>query len=395
MSLELERAQALGPKLVALRRDLHMHPELSFQEVRTAKQVTHVLDELGIEYTAGIAKTGVVAQLGEGSPVVALRADMDALPIREANDVPYRSVYEGVMHACGHDAHVACLLGAATLLAEDFAAGRLHGTVRLIFQPSEENWDAEGKSGGQRMVEEGALDGVESVIGLHVISDLPANQIFVREGPLMAAVDTFDGTVLGRGGHAAYPHTTLDPIWMTSLVVNALHGIVSRRVNPIDSGVISVTRIHAGTADNITPTEVKIGGTLRSFVPAVRTLLRTELEQAFAMTRALGGDYRLSFHIGYPPTVNDPALTRLVRAAATDLVGGDRVHEAEMVMGAEDFSYMAQAKPGVFLFLGARLDERVRRHHAPDFNIDEAVLPTGAAVLAEAARRYLREQGEG
>src|SRR5512143_65832 len=185
MSTYLERAKAMQDRLVAIRRDLHMHPELSFNEVRTAKKVTENLDELGIEYTTGVAKTGVVGHLGDGGPVVALRADMDALPIVEANDVPYRSLKPGVMHACGHDAHVTCLLGAATMLAEDFKAGRLQGTVRLLFQPSEEAWDAELKSGGRRMVDEGALEGTDAVFGLHVISTDPSNVVLTRGGDFM------------------------------------------------------------------------------------------------------------------------------------------------------------------------------------------------------------------
>jgi amidohydrolase len=393
MSDYLERANAMRDKLVAIRRDLHMHPELSFKELRTAQQVAKTLDELGIEYTPGVAKTGVVGHLGEGSPVIALRADMDALPILEANDVPYKSENPGVMHACGHDAHTTCLLGAAMLLAEDFGAGRLKGSVRLLFQPSEEDQDDEGKSGGRRMVEEGALDGVGAVVGLHVISTLPTNQVFVREGPFMAAVDNFYGTVVGRGGHGAYPHEALDPIWLAAQVVSAIYGIVSRRMNPVESGLISVTMIHAGTANNIIPVEVKLAGTIRSFKQTVREQLHRDLEKAFAVTHAWDGDYRLEFEYGYPVTTNDPAMAQFVREMAIGLVGPERVQEARMEMGAEDFSYMAQAKPGAFFYIGAKKDAVDRQHHAPDFDIDEAVLPTGAALLAEAARKYLQERG--
>ena len=393
MSDYVERAEAMKEKLVAIRRDLHMHPELSFQEVRTAQQVARTLDELRIEYTPGVAKTGVVGHLGEGSPVIALRADMDALPIVEANEVSYKSLNQGVMHACGHDAHTTSLLGAAMLLAEDFNAGRLKGTVRLLFQPSEENWDEEGKSGGRRMVEEGALEGVDGVVGLHVISTLPSNEIYVREGPFMAAVDTFYGTVIGRGGHGAYPHEALDPIWLSAQVVNAIHGIVSRRMDPIENGLISVTMIHSGTANNIIPVEVQLAGTIRSFKPEVREQLHRDLERAFSLARAWGGDYRLEIQHGYPVTRNNPEMARFVRDMAVGLLGPERVKEATMEMGAEDFSYMAQAKPGAFFYVGAKKDTVERRHHAPDFDIDEAVLPTGAALLAEAARKFLAEKG--
>jgi amidohydrolase len=391
MSTYLDRAEELTEKITAIRRDLHMHPETSFQEVRTAKKVTETLDLIGIKYKTGIAKTGVVAELGSGKPVIALRADMDALPIEETNDVPYKSVVKGKMHACGHDAHTACLLGAAIMLKDDFAKGKLKGTVRFIFQPSEENWDSEGKSGGRRMVEEGALDGVDAVVGQHVISSYASNEVFLREGPVMAAVDTFEGSVVGRGGHGAYPHQALDPIWLSAQVVNAIHGIVSRRVSPVESGVITVTQIHAGTADNIIPAEVILRGTIRSFKPEVRKILHENLEKAFSIARSMGGDYKFKIQTGYPATVNNPEMTRFVREMATDLLGKERVHETNQHMGAEDFSFMAQAKPGVFFYLGAKKDDVDRQHHASDFDIDERVLPTGAALMAEAARKFLTE----
>ncbi len=385
----LDRANALKDKLIAIRRDLHEHPELAFQEVRTAQRVAETLHDLGIEYETGIAKTGVIAYLGEGEPRLALRADMDALPIREANAVAYKSQNAGVMHACGHDAHTAGLLGAAMILNEDFAAGKLKGTVKLIFQPAEENVGADGKSGGQLMVEEGALNDVDAVIGMHIISTLPSNEVYVRAGPFMAAVDTFEGDVIGRGGHGAYPHEALDPIWLAAQVVNAIHGIISRRTNPTKEGVISVTMIHAGTASNIIPESVHLTGTIRSFEKEVREQLHADLDKAFSVARALGGDYDLKIIPGYPPTVNDPQMTEFVRTMATDLVGAARVKEGEIHMGAEDFSFMARAKPGCFFNVGAKKDGVHRPHHNPNFDIDENAIPTGAALMAEAARQFL------
>lgn len=391
MSTYLERAEEMRDQLVATRRDFHKHPELYFQEVRTARKITEHLDNLGIEYTTGVAKTGVIAHLGEGAPVIALRADMDALPILEANDVEYKSENEGIMHACGHDAHVTCLMGAATMLAQDFAAGRLKGTVRFLFQPAEESEDEEGKSGGQRMVQEHALEGVDAVVGMHVISTLPANRVFVREGPVMAAVDSFEARVIGRGGHGAYPHEGLDPIWLSAQVINGIHGVLSRRKHPVEPGLITVGAIHAGKAGNVIPVEVEMVGTIRSFSQETRLLLHHELENAFRITQAFGGDYHLQIKYGYPVTVNDPEMARFVRRMASDLIGADRVQEGTIEMGAEDFSFMAQAAPGAFFYLGAKKDEATRLHHAPDFDIDENILPTGAALMAEAARKYLEE----
>ncbi|MEW5719578.1 MAG: amidohydrolase [Chloroflexota bacterium] len=388
----LNRALALKDKLIAIRRDLHAHPELFFQEVRTAQRVAEILRELGIECQTGIARTGVVAYLGEGAPRIALRADMDALPIVEANDAPYKSQNPGVMHACGHDAHVAGLLGAAILLNEDFQQGKLRGSVKLLFQPAEENCGADGKSGGRLMVEEGALDDVDAVAGLHVSSVSPSGEIAVRAGAFMAAVDTFEADILGRGGHGAYPHQSLDPIWLTAQVVNAIYGIVARRMDPTKQGLISVCTINAGTATNIIPEVVHLSGTIRSFDENVRALLHAEIEKAFSLARAWGGDYKWKLIDGYPATINNLRMAELARAAAVDLVGAARVKEAELQMGAEDFSFMARAKPGVFMNLGAKKDDVNRPHHNPIFDIDENALPLGAALLAETARRFLTEE---
>lgn len=385
----LDRAQKLKDKLVAIRRDLHAHPELAFKEVRTASRVVETLHELGIECETGVARTGVVAHLGEGAPHFALRADMDALPIIEANSVDYKSQNAGVMHACGHDAHTTILLGAAMILSEDFKQGKLKGSVKLLFQPAEENTGYDNKSGGQLMVEEGALNDVDAVVGLHVASTLPANEVYVRPGAFMAAVDSFEGDVLGKGGHGAYPHEALDPIWLAAQVINAIHGTISRRKDPTKPGLISVTMINAGTANNIIPESVHLVGTIRSFDPEVRAQLHSDLEKSFSLARVFGGDYQLKINTGYPTTVNDPKMAEFVRTMATDLVGAAHVQEAKMQMGAEDFSFMARTKPGAFFNLGAQIGKEDRPHHNPHFDIDESVLPTGAALMAEAARKFL------
>jgi len=385
----LTRAQAMQDKLIAIRRDLHSHPELGFQEIRTAQRITDTLHDLGIEYETGVAKTGVVAYLGDGEPRIALRADMDALPILEANDAEYKSQNKGVMHACGHDAHVTCLLGATMMLNEDFKQGKLKGTVKLLFQPAEEIGGGDVTSGGELMVQAGALNDVDAVVGMHVISTAPSGEFFVRAGAIMAAVDTFEGEVIGVGGHGAYPHEAVDPIWLAAQVINAIHGIVSRRIDPTREGVISVCIIHSGTATNIIPGSAFLSGTIRSFDESVRAKLHAHLENAFAIARTLGGDYKFRIIPGYPATVNDPKMAEFARDMASDLIGAEHVHRAEIQMGAEDFSYMARAKPGVFFNLGARKDAAHRPHHNAVFDIDENVLPTGAALMAEAARKFL------
>ncbi|MBI5876982.1 MAG: amidohydrolase [Chloroflexi bacterium] len=383
----LDRAKKIERQLIDIRREIHAHPELGFREFKTSQKVSDVLTSLGIEHQRGIAKTGIVATLGDGSgPVVALRADMDALPIQEANDVSYRSQTDGLMHACGHDAHTAGLLGAAMLLSQE----KIHGTVRLIFQPSEEMQDEEAKSGGMRMVEEGALNGVEAVFGLHVASDAPSGYMEIGDGPIMAAVDSFEGRVIGRGCHGAYPHRGLDPVWLSAQVINAIHGIVPRRKDPTLPGLISACTIHGGTANNVIPDDVTLTGTIRSFDPAVRQLLHDELRRAFEVAKAMGGDCEFKLLYGYPTTVNDPTKASFMRDVAGRLFGADAVNaKPALHMGAEDFSFMAQKTPGAFVFMGAAKGDRARPHHNQYFDIDESVIAKSAALLAETAKRYL------
>lgn len=384
----LQKATALGDELTAIRRQIHQHPELGFQEVETARLVAETLGELGIATQVGVGKTGVIGRLGAGPPTVALRADMDALPIQEENDVPYRSQVPGVMHACGHDAHVASLLGAAMLLAQDPPPGQ----VRFLFQPSEEAQDDEGKSGAMRLVDEGAMEEVDAVFALHCFPDLEAGRIGVRSGPVCAAVDTAVATIVGQGAHGAYPHRGVDPILLASQVVTAMHSIVSRRIRPIDPAVITVGTIHGGTAANIIPEEVTISATIRSFDPQVRETLRREIERTCGIAEVLGGAHRLRMIDGYPSTVNDEAMTGLVGQVASRLLGADRVVTVEPTMGAEDFSYYLLRAPGCFFRLGAGFPgETPRAGHNPRFDIDERALPVGAAVLASVARQYLAQ----
>jgi amidohydrolase len=389
----LQRAQTLSDILIALRREVHRYPELAFQEHRTAQLVARRLGELGITGHATMARTGVVADLapaGLSGPTIALRADMDALPIQEDNDVPYASQVPGVMHACGHDVHVACLLGAAQLLAEEAGAGRLPGRVRFLFQPSEEDWDDEGLSGAMRMVNEGAMDGVDAVAGLHVWADLPVGAMTTRVGPMSARPDKFRLVIKGQEAHGAFPQRGVDAIVLAAQVVNALQTVVSRRLDPTRGKVLTVGTIQGGTKENILAGEVRMTGTLRTFEPETRNRLIAEMERACGVARALGGDFELTVIPGYDPVINDPAMTELVCRVGADLLGEQGVREAALEMGGEDFSYFAQKAPGCFFWLGgAFLGEPPRLHHHPRFDVDESCLPLGAALLAEIAMRYL------
>lgn len=385
----LQRARLLQDKLTAWRRTIHMHPELSFQEVNTAALVAQTLADLGLRVQTGVGETGVVGYLGQGPPTVALRADMDALPIQELNEVPYASQVPGTMHACGHDAHVAILLGAATLLAESPPP---RGQVRFLFQPSEEGVGEDGKSGAVRMLEDGALQGVDAVFGLHVHPDKPAGMVGVISGPAFAATNPFRLTVRGHGGHGAYPHRTVDPIVLSAQVITAIQTIVARRLRPLDSGVVTVGTIHGGTKGNIIPEEVTMSGTIRSFRPEARKLLCAELERACSVAKALGGDFELHIAEGYPPTINDTDMADLVRRVAADLLGAEQVYTPDPEMGAEDFSFFLEQMPGCYFRLGTGGSERFMYGlHNPHFDIDERALPVGAAIMAALAQSYLRQ----
>jgi amidohydrolase len=387
----LDRARDLEAQLVQWRRDLHMHPELGFQEIRTSALVAEVLRSGGYRVQTGVGRTGVVAERGQGQPILAIRADMDALPIQEANDVAYASQSPGVMHGCGHDAHTAIALGVATLLSGEV----FPGTIRFLFQPAEEVADKEGFSGAPRMVEDGVMDGVAAVMALHVHAGLPVGEISLEAGPTSAGVDTFWVTISGQGAHGAYPHKGLDPIHLSAHVILALHGIVSRRLDPFDPAVITVGSVHGGQASNVIPEAVELAGTIRYRDPAVQEKIHAEIEQALAVARVLGGEYELKIRTGPPPVMNDTELVALLREAAGDLLGSEKVKLPEKGMGAEDFAVLAAMAPGVMFRLGCRIDGDERKAHNPTFDLDERCLPIGVAILAEAALRYLRRQADG
>jgi amidohydrolase len=382
-----ERAHAIHDELIELRRTIHRQPELGFQEFETARLAADRMRSLGALVRTGVGITGVIADLGceeAGWPCLAIRADMDALPIQELNPVDYASTVPGVMHACGHDSHVAMALGAARLLAEE----ELPGRVRFLFQPSEERPDPQGVSGAVHMIRAGALEGVDLVIAQHVDPDTETGWIEVGAGPVAATEETFWMTIRGHGSHGAGPHTGRDPIYISGHVIGAIHGIVSRQIDPMRPAVISIGLIQGGTQVNIIPEEVRLAGTIRSFDEEVRQTLRAELQRAAEVTRALGGDYDLKINLEAIATVNHAGVDALIGQVARDLLGDDRVRIGEPTMGAEDFGFMTQAIPGAMFSLGTKKGER-RNAHNPTFDIDEAALPIGTAILAETARRYL------
>jgi amidohydrolase len=387
----LARAEAIAGELVRLRRDVHQHPELGFQEVRTAALVAETLAEIGgMEIRTEVGRTGVVADLGSSGPTIAIRADMDALPIDEKNDLDYRSQNDGVMHACGHDAHTAILLGAAHLLRQSLQEEGWQGRVRLLFQPSEEHFDDDGISGATAMIADGALEGVDAVIALHVLSNEPSGYCEFQDGYSMAAVDTFTARIRGDGAHGAYPHRGSDPLYMLGPILNAIYAIPSRRINPLRPSVVSLGQIRGGTAENVIPNEVLIKGTIRALHADVRESLWQEVERAIALSEALGGSYDFQLIKGYPPLYNDVTVNGWMRQVAREVAGPEKVRVDEFGMGAEDFAYMTQEAPGAMFMLGAAIaDGRVRNHHTDIFDIDESVLPVGAAILAETARRFV------
>lgn len=380
----LEKAKELRHDISELRRAVHHHPELGFQEFETAGLVADTLRSLGMGVRTGVGKTGVVGYLGNQGPTVAIRADMDALPIEELNEVPYKSEVPGVMHACGHDSHVAMALGAAMLLSRE----ELRGQVRFLFQPSEEGADEEGKSGAVRMVDEGALDDVDRVIALHVHDEVETGMIKTGPGPVCAAVDSFDGAVIGEGCHGAYPHLGLDPVFIAAQVISCVHGIVSRQLDPVKTAVISIGSIRGGEAFNVIPAEVHLKGTIRSFEEDIRQQLHAELEKAFSVSRSLGGDYRLAIHRRLPPLVNDARVSDIIREVGSELLGEGRVLPMEPEMGGEDFAVMVRKVPGAMFGLGVKKGQ-IRQAHSAYFDIDEEALPFGVAMLAETTKRML------
>lgn len=376
---------AVQQQVVQWRRYLHEHPELSFQEHETADFVEAELRKLPNLTLTRPTPTSVLATLkGAAGPgrTVLLRADMDALPIQEETGLPFASQRPGVMHACGHDAHTAVLLGAANILSRQPES--LHGEVRFIFQHAEEQFPG----GAQQIVDTGVLDDVDVVVGQHVMSPVPTGVIVIREGPLMASPDAFNITIQGKGGHGAMPSESIDPVTIAAQIVMAFQTVISRQRDPIVPAVLSVTQIHAGSAHNIIPDTCTLGGTVRTFDPELRELMPQRMEKIVQnLCEAYGATYTWEYLKGYRATINDPATTALLREVARETFGDSvTITDGKPLMGSEDFSaYMTKA-PGTFILIGGGGPEHAPHHH-PRFDIDEAAFPLGMKLFVAAAKR--------
>ncbi|MBD1212971.1 MAG: amidohydrolase [Dolichospermum circinale Clear-D4] len=383
--------RALQPQLVEWRRQIHQKPELGFQEKITAEFISQKLQNWGIEHQVGIAQTGIVAIIkGEKSThgkVLAIRADMDALPIQELNEVPYCSQRDGIMHACGHDGHTAIALGTAYYLHQH--RQDLNGTVKIIFQPAEE-----GPGGAKPMIAAGVLNNpdVDAIIGLHLWNNLPLGTVGVRPGALMAAVELFRCTIFGKGGHGAIPHQTVDSLVVAAQIVSALQTIVSRNINPLDSAVVTVGELHAGTAVNVIADTAKMGGTVRYFNPDLAGFFKERIEKIIAgICQSHAANYDLDYIHLYPPVINDAQVAALVRSVAEEVIEIPiGVFSECQTMGGEDMSFFLQEVPGCYFFLGSANAEKKLDypHHHPRFDFDETALPMGVEMFVRCVEKF-------
>lgn len=366
--------------IVAIRRDIHQHPELRFDVERTAGIAADALDSLGIGVKTGIGQTGVVGDLEASGATrrIALRADMDALPIQELTDVPYKSKIDGKAHLCGHDAHTAMLIGTARILAH--FKDELKANIRFIFQPCEEAYPG----GAQAMISDGVLEDVDEIYGLHVFPLFPVGEYATCTGPMLAQSDIFDITITGRGGHAAFPHLTVDPVVMGAQFVNAAQSIVSRHVNPLDSAVVSITEFHAGDTKNVIPASIKLGGTVRTLDANVQKNVSARLENLLAgIVKANEATYTFNYQEGCPVTYNHEPCVETVLSAARSLVGEENVnYPISPILGGEDFACYSQRVPACFVMVGAGNVQKgiVNMCHHPQFDIDETCMIYGMAL---------------
>ena len=378
--------QKISDDIYTYRRDFHQNPELSFQEYRTAETISKYLDSFGITHKTNIGGMGIVGEIDFGAgPTIALRADMDALPIQEIGDLEYKSKNEGVMHACGHDGHMAILLGTANVLSKNKKIKK--GKIRFIFQPAEE-----GGGGARYMIEDGCLEGVDEIYGLHLWNYQPLGEIGVKEGPVMAAADMFDIIVKGKGGHGATPQGTIDAIVVTSHLVTALQTIVSRDTNPLENTVVTIGKISGGENFNVIADQVKLSGTTRAYTEKNRIMIKNRMKDIIdGVSKAFGTEIVLNYKEGYPPTINHQLTTKHILDAASQVVGKGAGFPY-LSMGGEDFSYYLQNIPGCFFFVGSAPDEKdtlSTPHHCSHFNIDERALLVGASVYISLIKNIL------
>jgi len=383
----IEEIRSQEQQIAEWRRDIHAHPELAFEEIRTSQLVADKLESFGINVHRGLGKTGVVGTLsaGSGTRSIALRADMDALPIRELNGFPHRSVNEGKMHACGHDGHTAMLLGAARYLA---ANRNFDGTVQFIFQPAEE-----GYGGALAMIEDGLFEQfpVEAVYGMHNWPGLPAGQFAVRSGTMMAAADMFDIRVRGKGSHAAMPHQGVDPVLVGAHIITALQSLASRATDPADSVVVSVTRVRGGDAYNVISDEATLKGTVRTLLSGTRDRIEQQMaELVRQVALAFGAAGETHYKRGYPPTINAPAETEIAATAAATVVSGENVlRDLPPCMGAEDFSFMLERKPGCYIWIGNGPGQGGCVLHNPHYDFNDEILSIGASYWVRLVEQSL------
>ena len=384
----IKELEDLQGEMQEWRRDIHAHPEIAFEEHRTAQIVADKLESFGIEVETGIAGTGVVGTLrkGMGNRSIGLRADLDALLINETNDFEYKSKNPGQMHACGHDGHTTMLLGAAKYLSEK---GNFDGTVNFIFQPAEEN-----EGGGRVMIEDGLFDKypVESVYGMHNIPGMPVGSFAIKPGPIMAAFDIFNLKVIGRGGHAAMPQTTVDPIIVGTKIIDAFQAIISRSIDPQEPSVLSVTQFHGGDAYNVIPNQVEIKGCTRCFSPNVQKKLEDEMRQiSESICKAYGADCEFHYEHRYPATINSEEEANLAGQVAQGIVGEERVNlSPKPGTGSEDFAYMLQEKPGSYIWIGNGDGEGSCMIHNPGYDFNDEILPIGATYWVKMAEEILK-----
>ncbi|MBN1487792.1 MAG: amidohydrolase [Anaerolineae bacterium] len=384
----LDKAQHISEQLVTWRRYFHRHPELGFQEHHTAAKIAAVLENLGYAVQTGIAYTGVVGLLENGpGPVVMARFDMDALPIQEMNDVAYASENTGVMHACGHDAHIAIGLGIATLMVENRDAWQ--GTLKLVFQPGEE-----GMNGAEVMVNEGVLENPrpDAVLALHVWNSSPAGSVAATPGPVMASAQSWQAKITGKGGHAAQPQETIDPIVTAALGITALQTIVSRNIDPLDSAVITVGQLLSGDTFNVIPDNAELKGTIRTFKTEVREMVEERLRAILHSTaQMMGAEIELDLKSLSPAVENDPQVTQIVQEVIKDVLGPGALTIGTRTMASEDAAFFLREIPGCYFFVGSQPEGEAWPHHNPRFDIDERALLNGTAVMFASLCRLLME----